>query len=105
MLAIPGATIRFVVLANSQEEWTRTLRPRLSGSHSALYPQASTRRANSAASAALSTSIAAQTPSFPSCIANAPRGRVLSRGILARAGAARARLAGSVLDADPWADR
>src|SRR3954449_2686894 len=92
MLAMPGAMIRLVVLASSQEECTSTLRPRLSGSHSAEYPQASTRCANSAPSAAVSASIGAQTPSFPNSIAIPDRVNWILEAILAPTGAARASL-------------
>src|SRR5215213_11954671 len=92
MFAMPGATIRFRVLASSQDECTNTLRPRLSGSHSAEYPQLSTRCANSAPSAAVSASIGAQTPSLPSCIARPNRLGLLPDAILAAIRADWARL-------------
>src|ERR1044071_6176126 len=92
MFAMPGATIRFCVLASSQEECTSTLRPRLSGSHSAEYPQLSTRVANSAPSAAVSASIGAQTPSLPSCIVRPDRLGLRPEGILAAIRADGARL-------------
>src|SRR3954454_24308642 len=92
MFAMPGATIRFRVLASSQDECTSTLRPRLSGSHSAEYPQLSTRVANSAPSAAVSASIGAQTPSLPSCIARTARLGPLPETILAAIRADWARL-------------
>src|SRR3954466_2503904 len=89
---MPGATIRLLVLASSHDECTSTLRPRLSGSHSAEYPQASTRCANSAPSAAVSASIGAQTPSLPSSIATPDRLDWLLKAILAPTGAARTSL-------------
>src|SRR3954453_14995299 len=87
---MPGAMIRSRVLASSQDECTSTLRPRLSGSHSAEYPQASTRVANSAPSTAVSTSIGAQTPNLPNCIATPDRLDWLPGAILAPTRAARA---------------
>src|SRR5689334_4918483 len=92
MFAMPGATIRSRVLASSQDECTNTLRPRLSGSHSAEYPQLSTRCANSAPSVAVSASIGAQTPSLPSCIAHSDRLGPLPETILAAIRADWARL-------------
>src|SRR4051795_8809885 len=92
MFAMPGATIRFRVLASSQDECTSTLRPRLAGSHSAEYPQASTRVANSAPSAAVSASIGAQTPSLPSSIATPDQLGWLPEAILAPTRADRASL-------------
>src|SRR5918997_6706574 len=91
---MPGATIRLLVLASSHDECTITLRPRLSGSHSAEYPQASTRCANSAPSAAVNASIGAQTPSLPSCIATPAPDRIdtLPGAILALRRADRASL-------------
>src|SRR6516162_1008193 len=68
MLAMPVATTSRWVLASSHEECTSAFRPRLSGSHSAAYPHASTRLANAAAAAAVMLSIDTQTPSLPSSI-------------------------------------
>src|SRR5271155_5653799 len=68
MLAMPVATISLCVLASSQEECTSALRPRLSGIHSAAYPQSSTRFANAAAAGAVMLSIEIQTPSLPNSI-------------------------------------
>src|SRR6266850_213556 len=64
MLAIPLATIRLVVPANSHADAENTSRPTASGIHRAPYPQASTRLANAAASAAGRLSVPAQTPRF-----------------------------------------
>src|SRR4030088_2351158 len=69
MLAIPLATMRVLVLANSHGDAETTSRPTASGIHSAPYPQASTRFANAAVSAADRASVPAQTPKFLSFIA------------------------------------
>src|SRR5262245_37219262 len=72
MLAMPVATVSVRVLARSQLEMTKTLRPRDSGTQSAPYPQPSTRLAKSAAAAAVIAPIEAHTPSRPSGIALPP---------------------------------
>src|SRR5208283_3090606 len=68
MLAIPVATISRFVWESSQEACTSAFRPRPSGIHNTPYPRSSTRRAKSAAEAALMPSIPTQTPSLPSSI-------------------------------------
>src|SRR6266852_8336258 len=70
---MPVATVSVLVLARSQLEITRTLRPRDSGTQRAPYPQPSSRLAKSAAAAAVIPSIEAQTPSRPSPITLPPR--------------------------------
>src|SRR5208283_1898634 len=73
MLAMPLATVRSRVLANSQADDVKTSRPIASGIHNAPYPHASTRLANAAASAAEQPSSPAQTPSFFIVIASPSR--------------------------------